>query len=1218
MISKENIKNIITLIKSNKLEELQNFIEKNNFILQELNQDNFDILINAIENDATVEIIKYIIKQCQYKTLNYTKYYKKRNTIDNNEEFSIYYKVPLFSAVNKENFKIAKFLLDNNADINYTISNNGKDDITIIHYLCQPDVHNIDLNRNKLLYILQNDYHLKGIDYNLMCLFVKVYKNDLLKVIFKHFIFDNEFILNLINLQKHKISLSSEQLHKLIILEKSKIDIKEFTYKEVLKGAKELRFKTIETFIEYESKSPQAIFDIIRKYKIMEKAVKHYNYGYNLVKKLLSYSKLDVNSNYFENSFVEAIKTKNNDIISLFIEVLNKCSTQMNVIKFNRILFEITHNEDNQVIKQIIDFCLTYPEEEQKKIDFEKILLEACKISSIILIKDLLELLLKYHLIDVSWLTYKKMMLKTCQNSNGLENMKYFLDLLTQSRLDIDIKNIPFDVILLEACRKKKEKIIKLMISTLIPLNAFSIQEDIFKEILIESCNFEDVEIMKYLVDSILVKPILDRKTVNFESVLLEMSTMNYGSISRDKMKYLIEEILNISMENVEDLDVSYLNNYDTSFLSLLLNISIKIQNIKLIQYLVENEELKPKININAKDKNNDYPIFTAYFDRMNYNESIGLKIFNYLLEIGADGNLKYRDGSTVLLLALKNKNYPKIKSLLHYPINFSETIDDSTHPLIKAIAQNDLNAVQLFWNKSKEKTIMEKAKATPPMTTTPSSVTTTTTSPLTTTTSSTSPSSIATTTTIPLTTTTSSTLSASVPAPASAPSPTTKEELKFKLIKTKVYGMTPLIFSYLYRRSPQDQAIFQFLLNQSEDMDINAMDEFGYSLLHYAILKEDLPTIQALIHHRGANINYYKGSHNRGNSALDIGIGVKNPAIINLLLNSDGLQLNQSNQSGEIPLVTLIKSYLFTTEEKLQMMEDFIARGSNVNFKNIYEYTPIFYAICEKSLPLIQLLVAKGAEVNINGEFDDNSPLINAIETGSLPIIQLLIDKGADTNLIDQSGYNPLVYAIDTKSLEIVQLLVSHGADIHHVLEDDYGREITVLTYAIILGYVDIIRYLMACEAEITFEFEYTYTNLIHAIAKHGKVELFGDLANYTMLPGFMGRLLQTVMLSEEEKEKEKEKEDGTLRWRSKIELLEILANQQLDLNAKDSQGNTALVYAIEVGNGPVAEFLIEHGADLRSVNDDGESIYDISAKYSDTYWGQRIFNRIKALLHP
>jgi hypothetical protein len=64
----------------------------------------------------------------------------------------------------------------------------------------------------------------------------------------------------------------------------------------------------------------------------------------------------------------------------------------------------------------------------------------------------------------------------------------------------------------------------------------------------------------------------------------------------------------------------------------------------------------------------------------MNYNKSMGLKIFNYLLSMGADGNLKYRDGSTVLLLALKNKNYPKIQSLLRYPLKFNENFLHDHH----------------------------------------------------------------------------------------------------------------------------------------------------------------------------------------------------------------------------------------------------------------------------------------------------------------------------------------------------------------------------------------------------------------------------------------------------------------------------------------------------------------------------------------------------------
>ncbi|KAL6597106.1 ankyrin [Neocallimastix californiae] len=290
-----------------------------------------------------------------------------------------------------------------------------------------------------------------------------------------------------------------------------------------------------------------------------------------------------------------------------------------------------------------------------------------------------------------------------------------------------------------------------------------------------------------------------------------------------------------------------------------------------------------------------------------------------------------------------------------------------------------------------------------------------------------------------------------------------------------------------------------------------------------------------------------------------------------------------------------------------------------------MYDYTPIIFAIYEKSFPLVELLIEKGAKVTFVGneeddddeeregreggggggeEYDSNSPLINAIETLSIPIVQRLIEKGANVNLIDQSGYNPLVYAIDTQSLEMVKLLVEHGANIHHHIEDDYGREITMLTYAIILGYLDIIRYLISCHAEISFDGDYTYTDLVNTIHRHGQTEIFGDLAKYEyeeLRNGFTSGLLKSIIM-------------GDIlfqRW-NKLELLEELSRQHLDFNAKDSEGNTALVYAIEIGDGPIANFLIDHGADLTNRNQRGESIFDISAQTTQTYWGQKIYERL------
>ncbi|ORX35199.1 hypothetical protein BCR36DRAFT_588525 [Piromyces finnis] len=68
----------------------------------------FDILIYAIKNNAFLDIIKYIIEKTPYTELNY-------GVKEHHKSF----KIPLFEAIAKNNFKIADLLIEKGADLNY-------------------------------------------------------------------------------------------------------------------------------------------------------------------------------------------------------------------------------------------------------------------------------------------------------------------------------------------------------------------------------------------------------------------------------------------------------------------------------------------------------------------------------------------------------------------------------------------------------------------------------------------------------------------------------------------------------------------------------------------------------------------------------------------------------------------------------------------------------------------------------------------------------------------------------------------------------------------------------------------------------------------------------------------------------------------------------------------------------------------------------------------
>ena len=85
--------------------------------------------------------------------------------------------------------------------------------------------------------------------------------------------------------------------------------------------------------------------------------------------------------------------------------------------------------------------------------------------------------------------------------------------------------------------------------------------------------------------------------------------------------------------------------------------------------------------------------------------------------------------------------------------------------------------------------------------------------------------------------------------------------------------------------------------------------------------------------------------------------------------------------------------------------------------------------------LASVRRLVDAGHDVNQRDRrgvvpFDGETPLISAANRGSVPIIQLLLDLGADVNARSLTGWTALMRACNAGKLEASQCLLQAGAD--------------------------------------------------------------------------------------------------------------------------------------------------------------------------------------------
>jgi ankyrin repeat protein len=117
------------------------------------------------------------------------------------------------------------------------------------------------------------------------------------------------------------------------------------------------------------------------------------------------------------------------------------------------------------------------------------------------------------------------------------------------------------------------------------------------------------------------------------------------------------------------------------------------------------------------------------------------------------------------------------------------------------------------------------------------------------------------------------------------------------------------------------------------------------------------------------------------------------------------------------------VKSQLTTSPELATKIFPYQERGGQG------DRTLLHYAVQGNHLPVVEFLVSKGADINLQTEHAP-TPLHLAAETGDLPIAKFLIDHGAKVNLKAQGhGPTPLQEALINGHPAVAQLLIKSGA---------------------------------------------------------------------------------------------------------------------------------------------------------------------------------------------
>lgn len=116
-----------------------------------------------------------------------------------------------------------------------------------------------------------------------------------------------------------------------------------------------------------------------------------------------------------------------------------------------------------------------------------------------------------------------------------------------------------------------------------------------------------------------------------------------------------------------------------------------------------------------------------------------------------------------------------------------------------------------------------------------------------------------------------------------------------------------------------------------------------------------------------------------------------------------------------------------------LKEVKNLLALSENINSKdkNYGNITPLFLAVENGNVEIVQALLNFGAKINARND-DKRTPLMLLDEDATADLAGLLIRYGAKINLADAEGNTALILASRSVKPEILQLLLTHGANIN------------------------------------------------------------------------------------------------------------------------------------------------------------------------------------------
>ena len=375
---------------------------------------------------------------------------------------------------------------------------------------------------------------------------------------------------------------------------------------------------------------------------------------------------------------------------------------------------------------------------------------------------------------------------------------------------------------------------------------------------------------------------------------------------------------------------------------------------------------------------------------------------------------------------------------------------------------------------------------------------------------------------------------------------------------------------------------------------DVNTKENDGYTALIIAS-SYGHTEIVAMLLENGANVN--AENNDDGNTALTEASENGHTEIVEMLLEQPGIDVNAKSNNGNTALIGA------SHNGHIDIVARLLEEGADVNANEDTVYMALMDASMEGHTEIVEMLLEQpGIDVNAKNLYGQTA-LYWASNNGHPKIVARLLEKGADVTMRYYEGDTVLIRASMGGHTEIVKMLLEQpGIDVN--ANNDYGA--TALSFASADGHTEIEELLIRKGVTIPEGDEYQELRDRKERIIKGKLAIINVIAtkgrtNRKGMPQYAAKFMGGKRKTRSKKQRgggigqSKPPPPPTANEQlltaindDNIEGVEIaLSIPEVDINNNNGLGiGPPLLYAVDKGKIEIVELLLDNGADIDSID--------------------------------